>query len=83
MSERTTRTIQIALPGGKATAESVAHIIDTIFTKGLEHGERVDSIKGYLGTMGETLNIDFVISAPAEPLNGRQTVRDIVDDHRR
>ena len=83
MSERTTRTIQIVLPGGKATAESVAHIIDTIFAKGLENNERIDSIKGYLGSMAETLNIDFVISAPAEPSDGRQTVRDIVDDQRR
>ena len=82
MARRVIRTVQIVLPGGKASAESVANIINTVFVKGLEAGERIESIRGSLGTMGEVLTIDIVVSAPEERTE-QQMARDLVDDRRR
>ncbi len=83
MPERITRTIKIALPGGRTSAESVAQIIDTLFAKGLEDGERIESIKGNFGDMAETLTIDIVVSAPADFADRQQVGHMIVEDERR
>jgi hypothetical protein len=83
MSERITRTIQIALPGGRTSAESIAQIIDTLFTKGLEDGERVDSIVGSFGDMAEILTLKITVSAPAEYPNSHMMGHVIVEDERR
>ena len=81
MTDRTTRTIQIALPGGRTSPESLAAIIDTIFSKGIERGERVESVRASIGSMAETMTIDVLISTPvnsASPFD-----HDSVDDGRR
>ena len=83
MPERITRTIHIALPGGRTSAESVAHILDSLFSKGLEDGERVESIVGKLGDMAEMLNIDVVVSAPADYADQHPMGRMMVEDERR
>jgi hypothetical protein len=83
MSERITRTIQIALPGGRTSAESIAQIIDTLFTKGLEDGERVESIVGNFGDMAETLTLKITVSAPAEYPNSPMMGHVNVEDERR
>jgi hypothetical protein len=83
MSQRVTRTIKIALPGGRTSAESLAHIIDTVFARGLESGERIDSIRGYVGDMAETVTLDIVVSAPGEFIDPQAMGRDLVDDQRR
>ena len=83
MSERITRTIQIALPGGRTTAESIAHIIDTLFTKGLEDGERVESIVGNFGDMAEIFTLKVTVSIPAEYPNSHMMGHVIVEDERR
>ena len=83
MSERITRTIQIALPGGRTSAESIAQIINTLFTKGLEDGERVESIVGNFGDMAETLTLKITVSAPAEYPNSPMMGHVSVEDERR
>ncbi|MCL4506836.1 MAG: hypothetical protein M1434_15210 [Chloroflexi bacterium] len=81
MTDRTTRTIQIVLPGGRTSPESLADIIDTIFGKGVERGERIDSVRAYMGSMAETMTIDVVLSAPVN--TGSPFDHDSVDDRRR
>jgi hypothetical protein len=83
MPGRTTRNLKISLPGGRTNAESLAAIIDTVFSKGLESGERIESILSHFGDMGEVLTIDIVVSAPVESEAQQQAVRDLVDDRRR
>ena len=83
MPDRITRTIQIALPGGRTSAESVAHIIDTLFARGLDTGERIESITGNLGNIGETFTLSVVVSAPAEVAEQEQMRRMTVEDERR
>lgn len=81
MSDRTTRTIQIVVPGGRTSSESLSAIIDTIFSKGVERGERIESIRAYMGSMAETMTIDVVLSAPVNAANPFD--HDSVDDRRR
>jgi hypothetical protein len=83
MSERITRTIHIALPGGRTSAESIAQILDTLFTKGLEDGERVDAIVGGFGDMAETLTLNVTVSAPAEYAHSHMMGHVSVEDERR
>lgn len=82
MTVRNTRSIFITLPGGRTSPDSVAHIIDTIFTKGLENGERIDAINAAFGSMSEVFTLEFVVSVPAEVAE-QQLSRDLVDDRRR
>jgi hypothetical protein len=70
------------LPGGRTSPESLAQIIDTVFSKGLEPGERIDSIKASFGSLSESMTIEIAISGPAykEPQDSRS--RDAVDERR-
>ena len=81
MTDRTTRTIQIALPGGRTSPESLAAIIDTIFSKGIVRGERVESVRASMGSMAETMTIDVLISVPLN--SGSPFDHEAVDDGRR
>ena len=81
MADRTTRTMQIVLPGGRTSPESLADIIDTIFSKGIERGERIESVRAYMGSMAETMTIDVIISTPVNTANPFD--HDSVDDRRR
>ena len=83
MPARITRSIRISLPGGRTSAESVAAIIDTVFSKGLESGERVEAIQSNFKDMGDLLTIEVTVSSPAEDEADPQVVRDMVDDRRR
>ncbi|MCL4504493.1 MAG: hypothetical protein M1434_09805 [Chloroflexi bacterium] len=79
MADRSTRTLQIMVPGGRTSPQSLAAIIDTIFNKGIEQGERIESIKASIGMMAETLTIDVIISVPIA--TGKPPVQDNIDDH--
>jgi hypothetical protein len=83
MTGRITRNIRISLPGGRTSAESVATIIDTIFSKGLTSGERVDSILSHFGDMGDLFIIEVAVSGPPDSEAEQMVVRDLVDDRRR
>ena len=82
MPGRITRTLHVVLPGGRTSPDSVAQLIDTIFSKGLEAGERIESIRGNMAEMGETFTMEVVVSAPADFVE--QQMRGIlVEDERR
>ena len=81
MSDRTTRTIQIALPGGRTSPDSVAQLIDIIVSKGLEPSERIDSIKAVFGSMSETFTMEVTVSAPLM-ITPRDQTRHEVDERR-
>jgi hypothetical protein len=83
MSERITRTIQIALPGGRTSADSLAQIIDTLFTKGLDEGERVESIVANFADMAETLTLKVTVSSSAEYPNSHMMGHVTIEDERR
>ncbi len=83
MTGRITRTLHITLPGGRTSPDSVAQLIDTIFSKGLENGERVDSIKGNIADMGETFSMEVVLSTPADVVEQLRVGGIIVEDERR